>query len=114
MLDSSIIFPDSEALIQIKEGSRKNYLRAFNQLRDFIEDQLESRPPTEHELLKFVQHLREEKGMASSSLWTIYSMINSVSKGKYSFNLKQYCRLTLPSQFLLLLQRLLLWIRRRR
>ena len=95
MLDSSIIFPDSEALIQIKEGGRKKYLRAFNQLRDFIGDQLESRPPTEHELLKFLRHLREEKGMASSSLWTIYSMINSVSKGKYSFSLKQYCRVTI-------------------
>ena len=33
--------------------------------------------------------------MASSSLWTIYSMINSVSKGKYSFNLKLYCRVTI-------------------
>ena len=33
--------------------------------------------------------------MASSSLWTIYSMINSVTKGKYSFNLKQYCRVTI-------------------
>ena len=43
-------------------------------------DQLESRTPTKHELLKFVRHLREEKGMASSSLWTIYNMINSDEK----------------------------------
>ena len=42
-----------------------------------------------------VQHLRKEKGMASSNLWTIYSMLNSVSKGKYSFNLKQYGRGTI-------------------
>ena len=74
MLDSSIIFPDSEALI--KEGSRKNVLRAFNQLRDLIGDERESRPPTEHKLLQFVWHPKEEKELASSSLWTIYSMIN--------------------------------------
>ena len=33
--------------------------------------------------------------MALSSLWTIYCMINFVSKGKYSFNLNQYCRVTM-------------------
>ena len=79
-------------LIQIKKGSQENYLRAFNQLRDFFGDQLESRTPTEHKLLQFVQHLREKIGMALSSLWTIYSMINSVLN---LFNLKQYCRVTI-------------------
>ena len=32
--------------------------------------------------------------MASSSLWTSYSMINGMCKGKFSCNLKQYCRVT--------------------
>ena len=32
--------------------------------------------------------------MASSTLWTTYSMVTSVCKGKYSINLKQYCRVT--------------------
>ena len=32
--------------------------------------------------------------MASSSLWTTYSMINGMCKGKFSCNLKQYCRVT--------------------
>ena len=41
-------------------------LMAFNQLRDFIGDQLKSRPQTEHEFLQFVRHLREEKWIASS------------------------------------------------
>ena len=32
--------------------------------------------------------------MASSSLWTLYSMINSVTKAKYSVTLKNYPRVT--------------------
>ena len=64
----STILPDSEALVQIKEPSRKNYLRAFNMLRDIVGDQLENRPPSEAEVLRFVHHLREEKKIASSTL----------------------------------------------
>ena len=33
-------------------------------------------------------------GMASSSLWTMYSMVNSVTKVKYSLSLKAYPRIT--------------------
>ncbi len=46
--DLSVSFTDSKAFIQIKEGSLKKLSEAFNQLRDFIEDQLESRSPIEH------------------------------------------------------------------
>ena len=88
------ILPDADALIQIKEGSRKLYIKAFNQFREYIGNDLEARPPTEQELLSYVKFMRLEKGLASSSLWTTYSMINGVCKGKYSINLKQYCRVT--------------------
>ena len=43
-------------------------------------------------MLAFIKQLREDKAFASSSLWSMYSMVNSVSKGKYSFNMKQYCK----------------------
>ena len=32
--------------------------------------------------------------MASSSLWTMYSMINTVTKSKYSISLKKFERVT--------------------
>ena len=32
--------------------------------------------------------------MASSSLWTLYSMVNLVTKAKYSVSLKNYPRVT--------------------
>ena len=69
---------------------------AFNQLRDFIGDQLKSRPQAEHEFLQFVRHLREGKGMASS----LDNLQNDefCSKRKYSFNLKLCCRETILKQ----------------
>ena len=45
-------------------------------------------------MLRFIKHLREKKEMASSTLWTMHIMINGMCKGKYCFNLKQYCRVT--------------------
>ena len=94
MTSSSSILPDEEALIQIKEDSRKLYIKAFKQLREYLGNDLETRSPTEEELLRYFKFLRLEKGFASSSLWTTYSMINGVCKGKYSINLKMFCRVT--------------------
>ena len=93
-MTSPTILPDSEALLQIKEGSRKIYIKAFDGLREYIGNDLETRPPCENEMLQYIKFLRLEKGLASSSLWTTYSMINGLCKGKYSINLKQYCRVT--------------------
>ena len=33
--------------------------------------------------------------MASSTMWTMYSMLNSVTKSKYNFALKNYSRVTM-------------------
>ena len=93
-MSTPIILPDSEALIQIKEASRKIYLRAFGQLRKFVGEDFSTRAPSEEELLQYFKHLREDKKMSSSSLWTTYSMINGMCKGKFACNLKQYCRVT--------------------
>ena len=88
MLDSSIIFPDFEALIQIKKDSRKNYLMSFNQLRDFIGDELESRPLTKHELLQNLFDILERRKQWLHPVFeqsTDYSMINSVSRLHFNF-----------------------------
>ena len=85
-MSTPLILPDSEALIQIKEASRKNYLRQL--LWKFVGEDFSTRAPSEEELLQHFKHLREDKKMASSSLWKI----NRMCKGKFSWNLKQYCR----------------------
>ena len=87
---SPSILRDCDALVQIKVGSRSAYLRTFNMLREFVGDQLESRPPTEDEILQFLRHLREEKLMASSTMWSMYT----VQYGELGFQIKQYCRVT--------------------
>ena len=43
--------------------------------------------------MAYFRSLRYTKKRASSMTWTIYSMLNSVIKNKYSFNLKEYPRL---------------------
>ena len=53
-----------------------------------------SRMPTEEELSNFFKYLREEKGMASSSMWTYYSQINGLIKGIYGGRLQQFPRIT--------------------
>ena len=57
-----------DALIPIKVESRKKYLRPFNQLQEYVGEQLETRPPTDNEMLSFIGHLGEEKNMEASTL----------------------------------------------
>jgi hypothetical protein len=46
----------------------------------------EEGPPGEEAIVNFFKHLRTKKKVASSSVWTLYSYINSVFKRKYGFN----------------------------
>ena len=77
----------------MKEQSRKLYVKAFNLLREFLGGKdLDVEPPSEHDLLAYFRFLRLEKKMASSSLWTTYSKINSMCKAKYALDMKRYYR----------------------
>ena len=58
-MSTPLILPDSEALIQIKEASRKNYLRQL--LLKFVDEDFSTRAPSEEELLQYFKHLREDK-----------------------------------------------------
>ena len=78
-----VILSNTEVLMQIKDKSRALYIRTFNMLREFVGDQLETRSPSEEDIMRFIKHLREEKEMASSTLWTMYNMINGICRGKY-------------------------------
>ena len=87
---------DLTAFKSIKEKTRPRYKKTWVEFKDFIGagEEFDSRSPTEEELSSYLRHLRQEKGAASSSMWTLYSMINGVFKEKYGFSLKQYPRLT--------------------
>ena len=89
------IFGDLKALETIKMKSRPLYEKAWSKFRDFFPCSLEfdTRIPSEEEFSTYFRFLRQDKGFSTSTLWTTYSMLNSVCKGKYSKSLQQYPRL---------------------
>ena len=82
MLDSSSIFLDSEAFIHIKEGNGIKTLLEISWCQD---RQLNM---TYYNLFNILERRKEW-------LHPVFRQSVSVSKGKYSFNLKQYCRVTI-------------------
>ena len=84
------------AFQSIKPQSRELYRKAWNKFVQFNEneEELNTRMPTESELFKYFSHLRNVIGAKSSTMWTTYSMINSVCKSKYGGVLQQYPRIT--------------------
>ena len=89
------IFSDEIALQSIKESSRNKYKLIWEKFKEFFEEPevFETRKPTEMELMNFFRDQRETKNKASSTLWTTYSMLNSIIKAKYSANLRDLPRL---------------------
>ena len=78
------IFSLEEALLNVKDGSRGKYRKCWNDFTCFFplkKDEFSLGMPCEEDFTSYFKHLREEKKMASSSLWTYYSMLNSVVKG---------------------------------
>ena len=65
----------------------------FEELRAHAGESFEDRVPSEEELLSFLRYLREERHLASSSMWTSYSKLNSMVKAKYGISLKATPRL---------------------
>ena len=93
----STIVSDDDIFVQFtNEASRKQYERMWKQFLEFCGDfDLEAGQPGEDLLTNYFKHLRFEKKMASSSLWTVYSCLNSILKRKYSAKLQELPRLTL-------------------
>ena len=56
--------------------------------------EFEERMPTEDEFADYFRSLRLEKKLSSSTMWTTYSIVNAVVKGKYGKRLQNYLRLT--------------------
>ena len=113
-MDVLTIQSDEVALQAIKENTRPRYLKLWKDFKEFTGDEsLDTRVPSEDEILNFVRHLRDDKsifncifnicsicnicyiiGMASSTMWTCYSQLNGLIKSKYGFNLKKYACVT--------------------
>jgi len=81
-MSSSHIFNDEIAVEAIKEPSKKKSLGGV-QVEGYQTNagDFNDRMPTEERFTQQFKYLRTEKNMASSSLWTTYSMINAVVKG---------------------------------
>jgi hypothetical protein len=72
------IFSDDMVFEQIKPKSRKafeKFWKEFNELNPEII--FEEVPPGEEVIVNFFKHPRFEKKVASSSIWTLYSYLNS-------------------------------------
>ena len=69
--------------------SQPLYEKAWSKFRDFFPCSLEfdTRMPSEEQFSTYFRFLRPDKGFSTSTLWTTYSMLNSVCKGKYSKSL---------------------------
>ena len=79
--ESSTIFTDESVFSQIKEKSRNAYVKSWEDFKSYLAGHnFEECHPGEEDIISFFNHLRNEKKMASSSIWTIYSYINSVMK----------------------------------
>ena len=75
---------DDEVFAQIKDKSRKAYVKSWKDFKNFnIDIEFEDGHPEEEAIIVYFQHLRLEKKMAMSSIWTHYYYINSVMKRKY-------------------------------
>ena len=87
----STIVSDDDIFVQFtNEASRKQYERMWKQFLEFCGDfDLEAGQPGEDLLTNYFKHLRFEKKMASSSLWTVYSCLNSILKRKFSAKLQE-------------------------
>ena len=97
MANGGKIFSLDDALLTVKEGSRAKYKKVWLEFVNFVEacpGDFAERSPSEEELISYFKHLRENKKIASSSMWTYYSIINSTYKGMYGKKLQDFPRIT--------------------
>ena len=89
------IFDLDTALLGIKQKSRPAYKKCWNEFTSFFRggQDFETRVPAEAEMIEYFKYLRDELKRKSSTIWTTYSTLNSVTKGRYSFDLNNYKRL---------------------
>lgn len=89
----SKIISDEDVFSQIKDKSKKAYVKLWMDFKQFsVTYNSEEGPPGEDIIIEFFKHLRLVKNSASTSMWTFYSYLNSVLKRKYNFQLQSLPR----------------------
>ena len=83
-----------EALSLLKEGYSPKVKKIWMDFVSFCECSFDDSAPKEDSFLKYFKFLREDKKLASSSLWSYYSLLNTVMKNRYNTPLQQYPRIT--------------------
>ena len=64
---------------------------------DFVEyssDNFDDKAPQEEKLIDYFKQLRENKKLASSTLWVQYSYLNTIIKNRYGTKLQSFPRIT--------------------
>ena len=85
-----------DVFVQIKEKSRQAYIKSWQDFKSFCPDhEFENGYPPEEIFIKYFNQLKLDKKMATSSLWTHYSYLNSVMKRKYGFKMQDNPRITM-------------------
>ena len=85
------IFTDQEVFEKIKEKSRPAYVRTWKAFKDHKPtSNFEEGPPGEDCVMDYFRFLRQDKMLASSTLWTFYSHHYSVMKRKYGVQLQAF------------------------
>ena len=84
----------------LPQTSKDIYLKAW---KDFMEYTQSDGQPSEDDYIQYFDYLhRPPKNMKASSLWSLYSKLNSVSQMKYRFKLQNYPQLKAVSKNTLL------------
>ena len=94
MSDSLGIISLDSALSMLKDDYKKRCFTIWKQFTDFCGEDYDEFPPGEGALYGYFKSLREDKNMASSSIWHHYSCINTVVKNRYSTKLQDFPRIT--------------------
>ena len=96
MMETQKIFSDQEVFAQIKDKSRQAYEKSWKAFKTYISTcNFEMEHPGKEDLISYFNHLRKEKKMATSSIWTHYSYINSILKRKYGYKMQSLPRITM-------------------
>ena len=82
-----------EALSLLKEDYRPKVKKVWCNFVACCNKSFDDKAPKE-DFLTYLKFLREEKKMASSSLWTYYSLLNTMMKNRYNTPPQRFARIT--------------------
>ncbi len=77
--------------------SKINYLKAYNCFERYLKSRNQFVPnvaPTEIQILNYFHHLKFEKNLAPTTLWSTYSRVNACVKRMFGFSLKNFVRVS--------------------